>query len=636
VARLLTEATLDLEQTDGELIRAFVERKCPAAFGELVLRHGSMVLGVCLRVLRHRQDAEDAFQATFLVLARKAGSVSPRNAVGNWLHGVALQTAVRARAITMKRRQRETTVPSVPEPAAREAGWDDVAEVVDAELGRLPNHYRAVLLLCDLEGRTRTDAARHLGCPEGSVSSRLSRARAMLAKRLTKRGVTLPAGAVALLVGRNATAAGVPAALVTATVEAVGSLAAGSALGGGGSPEVTTLSEGVLKAMLIKRIITTTTAVLALSVTAITGGRLAIGQSEGTGNPMAGKEVTRPVAEKALEPAAKQGEEAFTAWGKEVGGLQAGIGFPPSQKRVYSHGETVKLVLRARNIGKEAVEFKHIWAFFVENPPTITDADGKPVQLPKYLAEGLHMPRNTNVAPGKEIELYEWKLDLMPVTPRFGRNKRFSTLYGTGMFSVQCEQILGPTSANPNHPNPTFKDLATGKLELQVKEPEKLPPEKEAITAWGKEVGGLQAGLGFRAGEKRTYFHGETVTLIVRLRNVGKEEVTFREVIVWMLTNPLSVTDRDGKAVYVACLQPVMSNGLRRENDKLLPGKDVEYDNLELQLKPANARDDPQSHMTLFGTGRFQIRYQADGLSATGRITNSTGNLDLEVKEAPK
>ena len=105
LTRLLTEASPDVEQTDGELIRAFVERKCPAAFGELVLRHGSMVLGVCLRVLRHRQDAEDAFQATFLVLARKAGSVSPPNAVGNWLHGVALQTAVRARAITMKRRQ---------------------------------------------------------------------------------------------------------------------------------------------------------------------------------------------------------------------------------------------------------------------------------------------------------------------------------------------------------------------------------------------------------------------------------------------------------------------------------------------------------------------------------------------------
>jgi hypothetical protein len=162
--------------------------------------------------------------------------------VGNWLHGVALQTAIRARAITMKRRRREAVVPAVPDPAAREAGWDDVAEVLDEELSRLPSHYRAVLLLCDLEGRTRADAARHLGCPEGSVSSRLSRARAMLARRLTRRGVAVPAGAVALLVGQNATTAGVPAALVTSTVEAVGSLAAGSLLASGVSPAVTTWS----------------------------------------------------------------------------------------------------------------------------------------------------------------------------------------------------------------------------------------------------------------------------------------------------------------------------------------------------------------------------------------------------------
>jgi RNA polymerase sigma factor (sigma-70 family) len=278
LARLLTEGSTGVEPTDGELVRAFVDRTSPAAFGELVRRHGSMVLGVCLRVLRHRQDAEDAFQATFLVLARKAGSVSPPNAVGNWLHGVALQTAVRARAITMKRQRRETVVPSVPEPATREAGWDDVAGVLDEELGRLPTHYRAVLLLCDVEGRTRADAARQLGCPEGSVSSRLSRARATLAKRLTRRGVSLPAGAVALLVGRNATTAGVPAALVTSTVEAVGSLTAGSLLAGGVSPAVTTLTDGVLKTMLVKKIIRTTMVVLALSVAAITGGSLAVGQ----------------------------------------------------------------------------------------------------------------------------------------------------------------------------------------------------------------------------------------------------------------------------------------------------------------------------------------------------------------------
>ena len=278
LARSLTAASAGVEPTDGEVVRAFVERKSPAAFGELVRRHGSMVLGVCRRVLRHRQDAEDAFQATFLVLARKAGvGLTPRRG-GQLVARRRPPNGRPARAITMKRRRRETAVPSVPEPATREAGWDDVAGVLDEELGRLPSHYRAVLLLCDVEGRTRADAARHLGCPEGSVSSRLSRARAMLAKRLTRRGVTLPAGAVALLVGRNATTAGVPAALVTSTVEAVGSLTAGSLLASGISPAVTTLTDGVLKAMFVKKIIPTTMVVLALSVAAITGGSLAIGQ----------------------------------------------------------------------------------------------------------------------------------------------------------------------------------------------------------------------------------------------------------------------------------------------------------------------------------------------------------------------
>jgi hypothetical protein len=193
---------------------------------------------------------------------------------------------------------------------------------------------------------------------------------------------------------------------------------------------------------------------------------------------MAGKEVRPPAAEKPVEPEAKPEKEPFTAWGKEVGGLQAGLGFRPGERRAYQHGETIKLVLRLRNVGKEEVEFKHIWAFFVENPPKITDDDGKLVQLQGPLAEGLHRPRSTKVAPGKVIELHEWKLDLMPATPRFGRNMRFSTLYGTGKFSVQCEQIVGPTSANPNHPNPTFKDLATGKVELEVKD---APAEKQKV-----------------------------------------------------------------------------------------------------------------------------------------------------------
>jgi RNA polymerase sigma factor (sigma-70 family) len=247
--------------TDGNLLGAFIDRRDPAAFAELVRRHGPMVLGVCSRVLGNVHDAEDAFQATFLVLARKAGSVSPRNGVGNWLYGVAHQTAVRVRAITMKRRGRESLV-SVPEPAVPDPGWDDLAAVLDEELGRLPDHYRAVIVLCDVEGRTRPDAAAHLGCPEGSVSSRLSRARAMLARRLARRGVTLSAGALALLVSQNASSARVPTALLQTTVESTLT---------GTSPAIASITDGVMRAMLIKKLKTVALAAVAVGVVGLSG-----------------------------------------------------------------------------------------------------------------------------------------------------------------------------------------------------------------------------------------------------------------------------------------------------------------------------------------------------------------------------
>src|SRR5262249_14389748 len=159
-------------------------------------RHAAMVWGVCRRLLHNHHDAEDAFQATFLVLVRKAADV-PRQAVANWLYGVARQTAVRLRAPGAKRGRRGTQEAEVAEPALEEVHGAELRGVLDEELGRLPDRYRGVILLCDLEGMTRREAARHLGIPEGSVASRLARARVMLAKQLAQRGVVLSGGALA-------------------------------------------------------------------------------------------------------------------------------------------------------------------------------------------------------------------------------------------------------------------------------------------------------------------------------------------------------------------------------------------------------------------------------------------------------
>ena len=161
--------------TDGQLLEAYISRGEVAALAALVQRHGPMVWGVCRRVLRNHHDAEDAFQATFLVLVRKAASVVPREMVGNWLYGVDHQTALKARATTAKRRARERQVTEMSEPAVTEpALWDDLQPLLDQELSRLPDKYRVAIVLCDLEGKTRKETARQLGCPEGTLAARLA------------------------------------------------------------------------------------------------------------------------------------------------------------------------------------------------------------------------------------------------------------------------------------------------------------------------------------------------------------------------------------------------------------------------------------------------------------------------------
>src|SRR5262249_558956 len=148
-----------------------------------VRRHGPMVMGVCLRVARNLHDAEDAFQATFLILVRKAASIGSRELLANWLYGVAYNTSRKARAAAMKRRARERQTDALPEPAAAASEYFDLKAILDDALSSLPTRYRLPILLCDLEGKSHKEAAQLLGCPQGSLSCRLSRGRALLAKR---------------------------------------------------------------------------------------------------------------------------------------------------------------------------------------------------------------------------------------------------------------------------------------------------------------------------------------------------------------------------------------------------------------------------------------------------------------------
>jgi RNA polymerase sigma factor (sigma-70 family) len=164
--------------TDGQLLGRFIEQWDENAVAALVRRHAPMVWGVCRRVLGNPHDAEDAFQATFLVLVRKAASVRQREQVGNWLYGVANQTALKARALRAKRRTRERQVADMPDiEAPHQDESRDLQTFLDQELSRLPDKYRVAIVLCDLEGKTRKETARQLGLPEGTLAGRLTRGR---------------------------------------------------------------------------------------------------------------------------------------------------------------------------------------------------------------------------------------------------------------------------------------------------------------------------------------------------------------------------------------------------------------------------------------------------------------------------
>jgi RNA polymerase sigma factor (sigma-70 family) len=251
--------------TDAELIESFVRQREEAAFETLVHRHGAMVLGVCRRVLGHAADAEDAFQATFLVFARKAASLRRRERLANWLYGVAFRTAQKARAAGTRRRTKERQVSAMSNPSSLEEPQDWLP-VLDEELNLLPEKYRLPVVLCDLEGRSRSEVSRQLACPQGTISSRLARGRQMLAERLTRRGLALSAGALAATFTQAAEAA-VPPALVNGTVCAAMSIATGdAAVAGLVSAKVSILTEGVLKAMWISKLKVATVVLLGLAL----------------------------------------------------------------------------------------------------------------------------------------------------------------------------------------------------------------------------------------------------------------------------------------------------------------------------------------------------------------------------------
>jgi RNA polymerase sigma factor (sigma-70 family) len=359
------------EHGDRELLGQFIARRDEAAFAALLARHGPLVLAVCRQVLRDAHDAEDAFQATFLVLARKAASIRRHESLAAWLHRVALNVARSARAGTARRRAREREAALMPRS---EPDGDGVSPewqpLLHEEVSRLPAKYRVPVVLCYLEGKTHDETAHQLGWPLGTVKGRLARARDLLRSRLVRRGVALSASGLAVLLSRGAAEAAVPDVLAQATARAV--------LAGAAPAPVVALAEGVVRAMFFTRIKTVVLAVLAVAALGTGGGMLAYRTlaKEPSGNPPAAQEAKMP------DPAPVEERKRTPAddFGPEVKGLRAKVTLA---KNTFDVGEAVLVKYVVKNVSREEQTLWHS-GFWPNHQVVVRDAAGKEPPLTEF------------------------------------------------------------------------------------------------------------------------------------------------------------------------------------------------------------------------------------------------------------
>jgi RNA polymerase sigma factor (sigma-70 family) len=256
---------------DDRLIELFVRLRDETAFQALLHRHGPLVFGVCRKFLYNAHDAEDAFQATFLILARKAGSVAPGSPLGHWLHGVACRVAARARKTALRRAREQFCVDMAVVPDAAEKADSDLGPLLHEEVRRLPDKYRRPVVLCYLEGKTNEEAAQQLQWPVGTVKGRLNRAREMLRARLTRRGVGVSADSLTTALAPLTSA--LPAGLLDVTAKAgLCFAAADAAAGGSASAQAVALTKGVLRTMFLNKLKIVAALVLSVAVLGGAGG----------------------------------------------------------------------------------------------------------------------------------------------------------------------------------------------------------------------------------------------------------------------------------------------------------------------------------------------------------------------------
>jgi RNA polymerase sigma factor (sigma-70 family) len=374
---------------DDELLERFVRQRDETAFELLVWRHQRMVLAVCRRVLGNAHDVEDAFQATFLTLARKAESLRRHPAVAGWLHRVAYHIALRARKNAAQRKTVDldpADLVSLCNPA-EEAMRRDLAAVLDAEVSRLPDKYRVPVVLCYLEGRTYQEVSAQLGVPLGTLSARLTRARDLLRARLLRRGVVVSSAGLSSALLPDALASAGMARWIGSLVRAAAAVVAdGVAPAGLMSARTLALTEGMLRMMFMTKV--KMVAAFSIVVALAAAGLATLSHAtRAADEPLAlteppHKDAPARSSEKPSKESPSVANDTLEqqdgiAWGKAAHGLQAGIGFRPGDQTTYEVGQSVTFVVYLRNVNDKTIRVSHIEQWFNERPPQVEDTKGR-------------------------------------------------------------------------------------------------------------------------------------------------------------------------------------------------------------------------------------------------------------------
>ncbi|HEV3385952.1 MAG TPA: RNA polymerase sigma factor [Gemmata sp.] len=363
---------------DQQLVTRFTTACDETAFRVIAARHGPMVYRVCRRVLRNEQDVEDAFQATFLVFVRKAGSIRKLKSLASWLHGVAYQVSLRMRTSSQRQRDREVLVAERDETAVTDdMSWKEVRSIVDEELTRLPEQMREPLVLCYLEGLTQDEAATQLGLSIRTLQRRLEHGRDRLGARLTRRGLGLSAALTASLLSECVVA--MPPALTATTASLVQDVLGGKSLSVL-SHRLTALTQEVIESMFSNRLNVKWLVVALLGMglaTAAIGTQFSNEQLPETPVPLTSEiKKDNKVDAKPESPPADG-----ILWGEAVEGLKAGISFRTGEDHSSRLGGSVTFVVYLRNESKNPISISHNENVFDEFLPSVQDANGKKVTV---------------------------------------------------------------------------------------------------------------------------------------------------------------------------------------------------------------------------------------------------------------